>query len=499
MDHPLLSNEAQAFLRTLHQRFHVERKDVLGTRVSHYPVAPAFLEETKGIRADPAWRGAPLAPGLIDRRVEITGPAAPRKMVIHALNSHATQYMCDFEDSMAPTWANIMEGHQNVKDAIHRTIRVEEKSLELRKGALPTLLVRPRGWHMEESNFAVDGTPMSASLFDVGLYLFHCAKQSIAIGQGPYFYLPKMEQYTEARLWSRVFSFSEETLGLPRHCIRATCLIETLPAVFQMEEILYELRHYSAGLNTGRWDYIFSFIKKLRYLPEFVTPDRSQLTMTTPFLTAYSHLLIQTCHRRKVHAIGGMSAFVPLRGDAAANVRAEEHVRADKLREVRDGYDGTWVLHPDFVKVARSVFDEHMPKENQFQCVPGHTITAADLLHQTGISSSVTLAGIRHNVKACLLYVESWRKGVGSVAVDGLMEDLATMEISRTQLWQWLYHKIITMDQCRGYIREISEQYSISADTIGICYQLIDPAFFYDFTSTAMPVLLRNNTLTSSL
>jgi len=491
----LLNTDARQFLSSLHRRFGAERSAVLGKRVPHFKAYPDFLPDTKHIRDNAAWHGPPLAPGLVDRRVEITGPATPRKMVINALNSDATQYMLDFEDSLAPTWLNILDGHQNATDAIRRTITVAEadgKQYALRKDRpLPTLLVRPRGWHMEEHGFVVDGSPMSASLFDFGLYMFHNARQTLAIGQGPYFYLPKMESYMEARLWAGVFAFAEEALGLPRYVIRATVLIETLPAVFQMDEILYELRNYSAGLNTGRWDYIFSFIKKMRTFPEFVMPDRENLTMATPFLTAYSTLLIQTCHKRGVHAIGGMSAHVPVRGDKVANEKAAEKVRADKLREVRAGCDGTWALHPDFVKVARAVFDEHMPGPNQLQVPPlPIKITQLDLLNRSAIPGSITSAGIRNNVRACILYLDAWIKGKGSVAVDGLMEDLATVEISRTQLWQWLHHGRVKREMLAVHIDEVCAQAKMAPQNPArtMLEAMLEPKRFHDFVST-LPAL----------
>jgi malate synthase len=487
----LFPNELHGFLEALHRTFHKKRQDVLDKRISQYVVLPTFLPETKAIREDIYWSGPSLVPGLIDRRVEITGPVAPRKMVINALNSNATQYMADFEDSLAPTWNNVLEGQQNLYDAVRRTICLEtkEKTYALRNGTLPTLLVRPRGWHMEEQHYKVDGVAMSASLFDFGVYFFHNAAELLKRNAGPYFYLPKMESYWEARLWNEVFVFSEERLHIPRGSIRATCLIETLPAAFQMEEILYELRQYSAGLNTGRWDYIFSFIKKFRTHPSFVTPDREHLTMTTPFLSAYANLLVQTCHKRRVHAIGGMSAFVPIKGNDAANQKAIEKVTVDKLREVKAGYDGTWALHPDFVAVARKVFDEHMKTPNQLH-VPGVPliITASDLLTQEQLPCGITQKGIYENLRACVLYLHAWLGGTGSVAVDGLMEDLATVEISRTQLWQWRYHGLIGDNQWRNMLVSICQdnQISMDAPVVACIEKLLDTNVFYDFASTAI-------------
>ena len=487
----LFTSELHIFLESLHRNFHQKRLDVLHKRISQYVTRPIFLPETKAIRDDVSWRGPTLAPGLIDRRVEITGPVAPRKMVINALNSNATQYMADFEDSLAPTWNNVLEGQQNLYDAVRRTIRLEtkEKTYVLRSGPLPTLLVRPRGWHMEEQHYKVDGVAMSASLFDFGVYFFHNAAELLKQNLGPYFYLPKMESYWEARLWNEVFVFSEQHLQIPRGSIRATCLIETLPAAFQMEEIIYELRQYSAGLNTGRWDYIFSFLKKFRTDPAFVMPDREHLTMSIPFLSAYSNLLVQTCHKRNVHAMGGMAAFVPIKGNDAANKKAIEKVTMDKLREVKAGYDGTWALHPDFVAVARKVFDEHMKTPNQLHVAGSPiVITADDLLTQKDVPNGITQKGIYENLRACVLYLHAWLQGTGSVAVDGLMEDLATVEISRVQLWQWRYHGLISDNQWRSILVGICQENGIALDAsvVGCIEKLLDTNVFYDFTSTAI-------------
>ena len=490
----LFPNNLHAFLEALHRNFHQKRCDVLAKRVSQYTTTPIFLPETQSIRDDLSWSGPSLAPGLIDRRVEITGPVAPRKMVINALNSNATQYMADFEDSLAPTWENVLQGHQNLYDAVRRTIRLEtkEKTYSLRDWnnvPLPTLLVRPRGWHMEESHYKIDGVAMSASLFDFGVYFFHNAAELLKQNLGPYFYLPKMESYWEARLWNEVFIFSEQRLQIPRGSIRATCLIETLPAAFQMEEIIYELRQYSAGLNTGRWDYIFSFIKKFRTDPAFIMPDREHLTMNVPFLSAYANRLVQICHKRKVHAMGGMSAFVPIKGNDAANQRAIEKVTADKLREVKAGYDGTWALHPDFVAVARNVFDTHMKTPHQLHITGSPiVITAEDLLTQEQLPKTITQKGIYENLRACVLYLHAWINGTGAVAVDGLMEDLATVEISRTQLWQWLYHGRIDTTQWQTTLRAVCKENNIASDAPVVRYieKLLDVGTFYDFTSTAI-------------
>ncbi|MGH7673975.1 MAG: malate synthase A, partial [Gemmatimonadales bacterium] len=379
-------------------------------------------------------------PDLLDRRVEITGPP-DRKMIINALNSGASVFMADFEDSNAPTWANTVEGQLNLRDAVDRTIAYtspEGKRYTLdRHGA--TLVVRPRGWHLVEKHCWVDGRPVSASLVDFGLFIFHNAARLVARGSGPYFYLPKLESHLEARLWNDVFQVAQDALGLPRGTIRATVLIETILAAFEMHEILFELREHAAGLNCGRWDYIFSYIKKFRHRPEFVLPDRAQVTMDRPFLQSYVDLLIQTCHRHGVHAMGGMAAQIPIKGDPAANEAALEKVRRDKLREVRAGHDGTWVAHPGLVAVARSVFDAGMPGPHQLAARRDDVrVAARDLLDVP--SGPITEAGLRTNVDVGIQYLEAWLRGTGCVPIYGMMEDAATAEISRTQVWQWLRH-----------------------------------------------------------
>jgi malate synthase len=384
---------------------------------------------------------------MVDRRIEITGPV-DRKMVINALNSGATQYMADFEDSNAPTWANNMEGQLNLRDANRRNISFvgpNGKQYSLRPdNELATLLVRPRGWHMAEKHFIVDGEPCSASLFDFGLYFFHNAKQTVAIGIGPYFYLPKMESHLEARLWNDAFNLAQDMLGVPRGTIRATVLIETITAAFEMEEIIYELRPHSAGLNCGRWDYIFSFIKKFRNHPDKVLPNRADVTMTSPFMDAYVRLLIKTCHKRGVHAMGGMAAQIPIKNNPAANEAALNKVRADKQREVLAGHDGSWVAHPALVQVAMQQYNEYMPQCNQlFRRREDVHVTAADLLN-INFPGSITEEGVRGNLNVALAYMESWLAGVGCVPIHNLMEDAATAEISRSQLWQWVRHNART-------------------------------------------------------
>ena len=454
----ILTPEATEFLVQLHRKFDSTRQALLARREDRQAALdagklPQFLPETKSIR-EGDWTVAPLPEDLLDRRVEITGPV-DRKMIINALNSGANMFMADLEDSNSPSWKNIIEGQINLRDAVRREIAYinpkngKEYALN---DEIATLLVRPRGWHLLEKNILVDGAPMSGSLVDFGLYFFHNAQYLLANGSGPYFYLPKMESHLEARLWNEVFVFAQEYLGIPQGSIKATVLIETILASFELHEILYELREHSAGLNCGRWDYIFSFIKRFRNRPGFVLPDRSQVTMSVPFMRAYSLLVIQTCHRRGVHAMGGMAAQIPIKNDEQANQKAFEKVRQDMLTEVMNGHDGTWVAHPGLVAVAREIFDEYMPADNQIsKQLDDLTIQAEDLIElPTGTS---TEAGLRMNINVGILYVESWLRGNGAAAIYHLMEDAATAEISRTQIWQWIKNKaqlddgrIITLD-----------------------------------------------------
>ncbi|OJJ43024.1 hypothetical protein ASPZODRAFT_136561 [Penicilliopsis zonata CBS 506.65] len=449
----ILTKEACAFLAILHRTFNSTRKALLQRRVDRQAEIdkghlPDFLPETKHIRENDAWRGAPPAPGLIDRRVEITGPT-DRKMVVNALNSDVWTYMADFEDSSAPTWENMVNGQVNLYDAIRRQVDFKQGSKEYKlrtDRTLPTLIARARGWHLEEKHFTVNGEPISGSLFDFGLYFFHNAKELVARGYGPYFYLPKMESHREARLWNDVFNLAQDYIGMPRGTIRATVLIETITAAFEMDEIIYELRDHSSGLNCGRWDYIFSFIKKFRNHPGFVLPDRSDVTMTVPFMDAYVKLLIQTCHRRGVHAMGGMAAQIPIKDNAAANDKAMESVRADKLREVRAGHDGTWVAHPALAAIASEVFNKYMPAPNQLYIRREDVhITANDLLN-TNVPGKITEDGIRKNLNIGLSYMEGWLRGVGCIPINYLMEDAATAEVSRSQLWQWTRHNVTTAE-----------------------------------------------------
>ncbi len=457
----ILTPEAQAFLAVLERTFGARRRALLEERIQRQAAIdsgrlPDFLPETAGIRAA-EWTVAPIPADLVDRRVEITGPVE-RKMVINALNSGASVFMADFEDSNSPTWANCIQGQINLRDAVAGTISFLSPEGKLYAPAPRTavLMVRPRGWHLVEKHVTIAGEPVSASLFDFGLYFFHNAKALIAKGTGPYFYLPKMQSHLEARLWNDVFAFAQEYLGIPRGTIRATVLIETILGAFEMDEILYELRDHSAGLNCGRWDYIFSFIKVFRNHPKFVLPNRADVTMSRHFLKSYVDLLIRTCHRRGIHAMGGMAAQIPIRNNPAANESALEKVRLDKLREVTAGHDGTWVAHPGLVPIAKAIFDEHMKTPNQIAVKREDVhVTAADLLAVP--EGAVTEEGLRLNIDVGIQYLESWLMGNGCVPIYNLMEDAATAEISRTQVWQWLHHGVTLQDGrsvTPGLIRE---------------------------------------------
>jgi malate synthase len=440
----IITPEATEFLASLHRAFEDRRRELLDDRVTRQArldagERPDFLAETLAVRADEGWGVAAAPSDLQDRRVEITGPVE-RKMIINALNSGANVFMADFEDSNTPTWANCIAGQVNLRDAVRRTIgftnpdgreyRLDEQTA--------TLMIRPRGWHLVEKHFLVDGSPISASLFDFGLYLFHNAAALADRGAGPYFYLPKLENHREARLWNDVFVTAQARLGIPRGTIRATVLIETILAAFEMEEILFELREHSAGLNCGRWDYLFSVIKKFRTDSSFVLADRALLTMTTHFMRSYSLLTIETCHRRGAHAIGGMAAQIPIKRDPDANETALARVRADKEREAADGHDGTWVAHPGLVPIARAAFDAVMLTPNQIDRARDRVeVNAADLLDFSP-QGPITEAGVRTNVVVSLQYLGAWLTGAGCVPINDLMEDAATAEISRSQLWQWV-------------------------------------------------------------
>jgi malate synthase len=441
----ILTPDAVALLADLHRRFNGRRLELLAARKERDDRLSAggtldFLPETAQVRDDPSWRVAEPGPGLVDRRVEITGPT-DQKMTINALNSGAKVWLADFEDANTPLLVNMLSGQRNLRGAITRTIDFESggKAYAL-ADEVATIVVRPRGWHLPEKHLVVDGEPMSGSLFDFGLYLFHSGRLQVDAGRGPYFYLPKMESHLEARLWNDVFVAAQEAVGLPRGTIRATCLIETYPAAFEMEEILYELREHSAGLNAGRWDYLFSVIKKFRTAGhDYLLPDRNAVTMTAPFMRAYTELLVRTCHKRGAHAIGGMAAFIPNRRDPEVNEKALAKVRDDKTREAGDGFDGSWVAHPDLVPVCREVFDSVLgERPNQLDRLREDvSVTAEQLLDVRSTPGEITEGGLRNNVSVGLQYLEAWLRGSGAVAIFGLMEDAATAEISRSQVWQW--------------------------------------------------------------
>jgi malate synthase len=442
----ILTTDALAFVADLVRTFRPRVRQLLALRKDRQARLEAghrldFLPETADVRAG-QWTVAPLPKDLLDRRTEITGPT-DRKMVINALNSGASVFMADFEDANSPTWDNLVQGQINLGDAVRRTITYTApetgKNYAL-KDKTAVLLVRPRGWHLIERHVKVDGETIPGGLFDFGLYFFHNAHAAVERGTGPYFYLPKMESHLEARLWNDVFLRAQDKVGLPKGTIKATCLIETLPAAYEMDEFLYELRDHSCGLNCGRWDYIFSFIKKRSTDPAAILPDRSQVTMDKAFLAAYVKLLIKTCHRRNVHAMGGMAAQIPIKDDPAANEAALEKVRADKLREVKAGHDGTWVAHPGLVPVAKDIFDAHMPGPNQLGVKRDDVHVTPDDLLQIH-DGQRTDAGLRHNVRVGIQYLEAWLRGNGCVPLYNLMEDAATAEISRAQVWQWMHHK----------------------------------------------------------
>ncbi|OLL24062.1 Malate synthase, glyoxysomal [Neolecta irregularis DAH-3] len=449
----ILSPEACNFLAILHRSFNARRKQLLARRDIRQlqldaGILPEFLPETQFVR-DCDWKAAPPSPGLIDRRVEITGPV-DRKMVINALNTDVSTYMADFEDSNAPTWNNNIEGQINLYDAIREQCSftaANGKEYKLRGDKKVTLIVRPRGWHLDEKHFIVDGVPISGGIFDFGLYFFHNGKELVKRGTGPYFYLPKMESHLEARLWNDIFNVSQDYIGMPRGTVRATVLIETILAAFEMDEIIYELRDHSSGLNCGRWVQLLSdTIKKFRKNPNFILPNRSDITMTVPFMNAYVELLIKTCHKRGVHAMGGMAAQIPVKNNPNANKAAMDKVYADKLREVRAGHDGTWIAHPALGKIAMEVFNKYMPTPNQlFLRREDVKITAHDLLNMN-VPGTITEKGIRENITTGLGYIEAWLRGTGCVPINDLMEDAATAEISRSQLWQWARHNVKTAE-----------------------------------------------------
>src|SRR5512135_2558238 len=443
----VLTEEALAFVAALQRAFGSRRRELLDRRRRRQAdidagATPGFLPETADVREDGSWRVAPPAPGLVDRRCEITGPTEA-KMLVNALNSGARVFMVDFEDANSPSWDNLVQGQLNVTDAIER--RIGFTSPDGKRYALAertaVMVARPRGWHLVERHVHVDGEPVSASLFDFGLYFFRNARRLLGAGLGPYFYLPKLESHLEARLWNEVFLAAQEALGLPRGTIRATVLVETLPAAFEMEEILHELREHSSGMNAGRWDYMFSMIKAFRERgSDFLLPDRNTVTMTVPFMRAYTELLVRTCHRRGAHAIGGMAAFIPSRRDPQVNERALAKVREDKEREVRDGFDGSWVAHPDLVPVCTEVFDTALgDRPNQLDRLREDVhVTAEQLLAARETPGTITEEGLRNDVGVGIQYIESWLRGNGAAAINNLMEDAATAEIARSQVWQWV-------------------------------------------------------------
>lgn len=476
----ILTEEALKFLVELHFHFNERRLELLENRridqayfdAGHFP---GFPNETKPIR-EAKWVCEPLPGDLMDRRVEITGPV-DRKMVINALNSGAKTFMADFEDSTSPTIENVLSGQQNLRDAVYGTISYRDakknKTYQLNKKTA-TLLVRPRGWHLNERHFLVDGEEMSGSLVDFGLYFFHNIHALIAKGSATYFYLPKIEHYLEARLWNDVFVFAQDYLGIQQNTIKATVLIETITASFQLDEIIYELKNHMAGLNCGRWDYIFSYIKKFRNHKNFTTPNRDQITMTTPFMQAYSQLVIQRCHKRNVHAMGGMAAQIPIKDDPMANDAAYKKVIADKEREVKNGHDGTWVAHPGLVEVAMMVFDKHMPTQNQIHVKKRSLrISEEDLLERP--EGTITLSGIRKNINVGILYLESWLSGQGAAALYNLMEDAATAEISRTQLWNWIKNKIQTVE---GRVFDEALYHQLKSEELDAIKQMVGSQYF---------------------
>jgi malate synthase len=463
----VLTPPALDFLAELHRAFDARRRELLARRAERQAELAAggmldFLAETKDVR-EGEWRVADPAPGLVDRRVEITGPT-DAKMTINALNSGAKVWLADHEDANTPLWENVVEGQLNLRDAIAGTLAFtspEGRRYAVGEGELPTIVVRPRGWHLSEKHLLVDGQRMSGSLVDFGLYFFHNARAQLGRGSGPYFYLPKLESHLEARLWNDVFVRAQERLGIPRGTIRATVLIETYPAAFEMEEILYELREHSAGLNAGRWDFMFSVIKKFRTRGrDFLLPDRNSVTMTAPFLRAYTELLVRTCHKRGAHAIGGMAAFIPSRRDPQVNATALAKVRDDKTREAGDGFDGSWVAHPDLVPVCREVFDGVLgDRPNQLDRTREDVrVGAAQLLDVRDTPGQTTEAGLRNDISVGIQYLASWLRGTGAVAINNLMEDAATAEISRSQVWQWLHNDVTLADTGAKVTRELVER-----------------------------------------
>lgn len=485
----ILTKDAVKFIALLHKTFNGRRKELLANRQAvqsklDLGESLKFLPETAYIRDDPNWRCKPPAPGMVDRRSEITGPP-DRKMCVNALNTDVYTYMSDFEDSCSPTWENMIYGQVNLYDAIRGKIdftlkETGKKYAVKRDRHVPTMIVRPRGWHMEEDHLTINGEPISASIFDFGLYFFHNLKKLIELGLGPYFYLPKMEHHLEAKLWNDIFCVAQDCIGIPRGSISATVLIETLPALYQMDEILYQLRDHSAGLNCGRWDYIFNTIKRLRNDPNHILPDRGLVTMKVPFMLSYVSRLIKICHKRGVHAMGGMAAQIPIKNDVELNNKLMANVEADKLREALLGHDGTWVLHPLLAPIANSVFNKHMPTPNQLHKELSTVDITESQLSDTSIENAkITSDGIKVNLYIGLNYMEAWVQGQGCVPINNLMEDAATLEVSRLQLWSWNKHQVTLEDTNEKVTSEliskmIDEQVAkLSADKPGNQFQLV--------------------------
>jgi malate synthase len=508
----VLTADAIAFVADLERKFGPERRRLLARRAEiqrrlDTGWKPDFPPETKAVR-EGDWRVAPVPRDLQDRRIEITGPT-DRKMVINALNCGADVYMADFEDATTPSWDNLIEGQANLIDAVRRRITFADPETGRRyalNDKTAVLFVRPRGWHLPEKHVLVDGEPISGALFDFGLFFFHNAEELTARGTGPYFYLPKIESHLEARLWNEVFLYAQSQLGLPKGAIRATVLIETIMAAFEMDEILWELRDHSAGLNCGRWDYIYSFIKKFAEDPACVMPDRAQVMMTSHFLRSYSLLLIKTCHHREVHAMGGMAAQIPIRDDPAANEAAMEKVRADKLREAGDGHDGTWVAHPGLVPIAKEIFDREMPQPNQIARKRQDVhVTASDLLAVP--DGTITEAGLRQNLNVGIGYIEAWLRGTGCVPLYNLMEDAATAEISRAQIWQWIRHRAklddgrivdaalcrVMLDEELAKLREAAADGGRYDDAANLFRQLVEAPTFPEFLTLPAYDLITEN------
>jgi malate synthase len=493
----ILTSDALAFVARLHRRFEARRQELLTMRAARQREfdagqLPDFLPQTRAIR-DSDWIIASQPRDLLDRRVEITGPT-DRKMVINALNCGASTFMADFEDANCPTWDNMIEGQINLRDAVRKSITFEQGGKQYRLNeSVAVLIPRPRGWHLDEKHVWIDASPVSGAIFDFALYFFHNAKEALERHTGPYFYLPKMESHLEARLWNDIFNYAQDELGIERGSIKATALIETVVAAFEMDEILWELREHSAGLNIGRWDYIFSCIKKFRLNRDFCLADRSQVTMTAPFMRAYALTLIKTCHRRNAPAMGGMAAQIPIKHDPAANEDALAKVRADKLREVTDGCDGTWVAHPDLVPIAKSVFDQHMPQPNQYaKQLPQVSCSAANLLDFRPMQP-ITEAGLRNNISVGIQYLGAWLAGNGCVPVYNLMEDAATAEISRSQIWQWIRSpkgvlddgRKVTVELFRSLlVAELSNVRSLLGDSAWQAGKYADAAQLFDQITT---------------